>query len=128
MNRATAEQLIYRYFNSWLQQDLDQFKTILHTEVVIKECNGPIYKGKNAAEMWFSSWNRNNNRVLQWDISNLFYEDKSNQAAIEWLFKCRFDEEEYSFYGSSIIRFRDNLIVSLNEYQMQIEQFYPYNM
>jgi hypothetical protein len=42
MEHKQARQLLEKYLQSWLRQDIDSFKDLLGDQIIIKECNGPI--------------------------------------------------------------------------------------
>lgn len=100
-----------------MTQDLPLFLETIHGEVLVRECYGPVYEGKDACENWFRSWHDDGNRVLEWTIETLLFDPEARAAAFEWDFACLADGEEHAFFGSSHVTFRDGRIHSLNEYE-----------
>lgn len=126
MDRMLAFTIIDRYFKSWLEQDKEAFLSLLHEEILVKECTGDTYNNKAIAQRWFEGWNKEGNKVLNWDISSRYYDQDSQVAVVEWKFECLYDYNAYSFLGSSIVGFKDELIIKLFEFQMDIDEKYPY--
>ena len=126
MNKNLAYKIVDDYFKSWLKQDKEGFLSLLHEDVVVKECTGDVYKNKMIAEKWFEGWNVDGNKVFRWDISNRYYDNEKETAIIEWEFECLYEYNIYCFLGISTIRFKADLIYKLNEYQMDKEKKYPY--
>lgn len=127
MQRGMAKEKINQYFEAWLNQDVSLLLSVVDENIIVKECYGPIYKGKRAIEKWFAEWNSGTNKVLRWEPTSFIYDSDLAEAAVEWSFQCLFDDKECEFYGSSIITFKDELIISLREYEMKKDQYYPYN-
>ncbi len=127
MNRKLTQTITAEYFQAWLTQDLALFLSVLKDDIIIKECYGPVYQGKAAAEQWFRAWNDGRNRVLQWPIESFLYDTEAETAAAEWYFQCLYEGKVSEFYGSSVITFQAEAIAGLNEYEMKKEQYYPYN-
>lgn len=125
MDRKQARDLVEQYVVSWEMQDRTQFLETLHDEVVIRECDGPIYKGRDACKDWFRTWHGDSNRVLEWTIDSFLFDGDATMAAFEWDFKCLVDGEEYAFFGSSHVIFRDRRIYSINEYERTKDQYRP---
>ena len=61
------EEVIRKYFQSWLDKDIDAVKENFSDEVIYSECYGPVYEGIEQIIRWFEDWNRKGT-VLQWDI------------------------------------------------------------
>lgn len=78
MNHTEAKEILKKYLNAWLKQDLRLFKKLLDEDIVIRECYGPIYKGIDANIKWFTEWNKIG-KVLQWTIKDFAY-DQANGA------------------------------------------------
>lgn len=126
MKRTQAKELIERYIDAWLSQNVDRFLETLHDDVIVRECYGPIYEGVDSCTEWFRTWHSEGNRVQQWTIDSFLFDSDTNSAAIEWDFSCIADGEEHSFFGSSHIRFQDERISSVNEYEMTKNQYKCY--
>lgn len=64
------EEVIRKYFQCWLDKDVDAVKGIFSEDVVYSECYGPVYKGIGQIIRWFEDWNQKGT-VLQWDIKRV---------------------------------------------------------
>lgn len=128
MNRKLAKNIVEDYFKAWIDQDKDLFLTLLHDEVVVYECTGDTYLNKNIAEKWFIGWHAEGNKVLSWDIFEHFYDEENQTATVTWVFKCCYHSNEYTFEGSTILNFKNDLIIKLSEYQMNVEKKHPYGV
>jgi hypothetical protein len=128
MNRVTAEMLIRHYFQSWLQQDISLFLSILSPDIQIVECYGPAYHGLNESQLWFQDWHtrREKGKVTRWDILRLTYDEQQEIAAVEWDFECVYDGSTGSFLGASVFAFDQAKITTIREYKMEKEQYRPY--
>lgn len=61
------EAVIRKYFQCWLDKDINVVKEIFSEDIIYSECYGPVYKGIEQIMRWFEDWNRRGT-VLQWDI------------------------------------------------------------
>ncbi|WP_026886358.1 nuclear transport factor 2 family protein [Clostridium beijerinckii] len=119
------EQIIEKYFKSWLDNNCSVLKDVFDLNVTYSECYGPEYHGIDTVTTWFKEWNKRG-KVLVWDIKQFIHQ--GNISVVEWYFKCRYDGEIEEFDGVSLIEFDgDNYIVSLKEFQSKIPHYYPYN-
>jgi hypothetical protein len=125
--KTTAFKIMNSYINAWLKQDRDLFASLLHKNVLINECTGYIYKGKKANMTWFETWHKHHNRVTDWHILSFAFDKENESSSFEWDFSCLYKENKNSFKGCSFVTFKDNLIYTLNEYEMKIKKYYPYN-
>ena len=64
------EEVIRKYFQCWLDKDIDAVKGIFSDDIIYSECYGPVYKGIGQIIRWFEEWNQKGT-VLQWDIKRL---------------------------------------------------------
>jgi hypothetical protein len=128
MNRTVAETLIRQYFQSWLQQDVSLFLSTLSPSITVTECYGPCYCGSAEVSEWFQDWHTRpeKGRVTRWEIASLLYDETLEMAAVEWDFECLYAGSLASFLGASLFRFKDGLILSIQEYKMEKEQYRPY--
>ena len=114
------EEIIKKYFDSWLNNNSSVLKEIFDEKIVYSECYGPEYDGIDTVETWFKEWNKRG-KVLVWDIH------QGNKSVAEWYFKCKYDGEIGEFDGVSIIEFNNaNYIINLKEFQSKIPHYYPY--
>lgn len=119
------EQIIKKYFKSWLENNCSVLKDIFDLNVTYSECYGPEYHGIDTVTTWFKEWNKRG-KVLVWDIKQFIHQ--GNITVVEWYFKCRYDGEIEEFDGVSLIEFNgNNYIVSLKEFQSKIPHYYPYS-
>lgn len=114
------------YFESWVEEDFEKFASSLDDEAIVRECTGAIIEGRDELHRWFTEWNKSDNKVVYWNIKHIGFDKEKMSAFVEWKFKCIFEGKECEWDGSSIVYFKDSLIVELNEYEMKQEKFYPY--
>ncbi len=126
MKEETAKKLIEKYVNGWKDGDLKILLSVLHDRVEVRECTGAVYQGKKTIGKWFTSWNQGTNKIIYWEINSFGFDEKKAVAFFEWKFKCRYENKEYQFEGSSIVYFKDELLFRINEYEMKLKKFYPY--
>lgn len=118
------EQIIRKYFESWLNNNSSVLKDIFSVYIIYSECYGPEYHGIDTVETWFKEWNKRG-KVLVWDIKQFIHQ--GNKSVAEWYFKCKYDGEIGEFDGISLIEFNDdNYIISLKQFQSKIPHYYPY--
>lgn len=119
------EEIIRRYFQSWLNVDIETVKETFSDNAIYSECYGPEYHGLFQIVRWFEDWNKKG-RVLEWTIKRTIASDKTIIA--EWYFKCDYDGSVDEFDGVTIADFnKDNKIVKLCEFQSKTEHYYPYD-
>ena len=118
------EKLIERYFGSWIKDDVSTLEEVFDNSIIYSECYGPEYRGLKQVKQWFEDWHKKGN-VLLWDIKS-FAHDK-NVTAVEWVFKCEYNNEISMFDGVSLIIFNSNgKIVNLKEFESKAEHNFPY--
>lgn len=118
------EKLIERYFESWIKDDVSTLEEVFDNSIIYSECYGPEYRGLKQVKQWFEDWHKKGN-VLLWDIK-LFAHDK-NVTAVEWVFKCEYNNEISMFDGVSLIIFNSNgKIVNFKEFESKAEHNFPY--
>lgn len=128
MDRTVAEALIRQYFQSWLEQDIDLFLSTMTEDVHVIECYGPVYSGVEEVQQWFANWHDGdgNGKVTRWEIVHILYDERLHMAAIEWDFECIYEDNQAGFPGASLFHFRDGKISSIQEYQMERNQYRPF--
>ena len=89
------EDVIRKYFQCWLDKDINDVKEIYIDDIICSECYGPVYKGIGQIIRWFEDWNRKST-VLQWDIKRV-NEDMKICDLKEFQSKA----EHYYLYGES---------------------------
>ena len=47
------EEVIRKYFQCWLDKDIDAVKGIFSDDIIYSECYGPVYKGIGQIIRWF---------------------------------------------------------------------------
>ena len=118
------EEVIRKYFQCWLDKDVDAVKEIFSDDIIYSECYGPVYKGIGQIIRWFEDWNRKGT-VLQWDIKHVIV--SGNIAVVEWYFKCDYEGNVDGFDGVTIAEFdADMKICDLKEFQSKAERYCPY--
>ena len=119
------KEIIERYFNSWINKDLETVKKIFAPDAVYSECYGPEYHGLDQIIRWFNDWNEKDS-VLEWTIKRVSEKDKT--IVVEWYFKCDCNNKISGFDGVTIADFDENdKIVSLKEFKSKAEHIYPYD-
>ena len=99
------EEVIRKYFQCWLDKDIDAVKEIFSDDIIYSECYGPVYKGIGQIIRWYEDWNQKGT-VLQWDIKRVVVS---------------------GFDGVTIAEFdADMKICNLKEFQSKTEHYYPY--
>ena len=105
------DEIVKRYFQAWLDQNIEPLESIFSEDIVYSECYGPEYRGLS--------------QILKWDIKNFIHQGMFTVA--EWYFECDYNHEIGGFDGVSIIEFNDDMkIVNLKEFQSKAEHYFPY--
>lgn len=118
------EEIIRRYFKSWLDNDIEIIKSTFSENIVYCECYGPKYHGMSQIIKWFTEWHERG-KVLEWTIKRVI--SQNNTVVVEWYFKCNYDGNIDGFDGVTIANFDDHLKISrLCEFQAKAEHYYPY--
>ena len=89
------EEVIRKYFQCWLDKDIDAVKGIFSDDIIYSECYGPVYKGIGQIIRWFEEWNQKGT-VLQWDIKRVVV--SGNTAAVE-VFRCDLNKKLLEHIG-----------------------------
>lgn len=122
MNR---EDIIQKYFESWLQKDSSGLKEIFHPNAIYIESYGPAYRGINEILQWFNDWNKSGS-VLRWDIKRFVHD--GNNTVCEWCFECEYNGNADGFNGVSWITFEEqDKIIELKEFVSKTPNNYPYS-
>lgn len=118
------KEIIRKYFQAWLDADIQPIKEVFSPNVIYSECYGPEYHGQEQIIRWFEDWNKRGS-VLEWSIKRLI--EKDNVLIAEWYFKYIYDGEVDEFDGVTIAEFdKDNRIYKLCEFQSKAKHYYPY--
>jgi SnoaL-like polyketide cyclase. len=118
------KEIIKKYFNAWVQNDVSELEDIFDVNVVYTECYGPEYHGIKQILQWFSDWQRKG-KVIEWNIRHFICED--DKVVVEWYFQCNYENNIDGFDGVSIITFnKENKIITLKEFQSKATHVYPY--
>ncbi len=116
--------VIKKYFQSWIDKDIEIVKQTFSENALYSECYGPEYHGLSQIVTWFEDWN-NKGQVLKWTIKRIL--EQNQTLIIEWYFKCNYDGRVDSFDGVTIADFDNNMkILKLCEFQSKAEHCYPY--
>ena len=117
---------IEKYFQAWIDVDLDTVKKVFSDDVIYTECYGPEYHGLSQIVRWFTDWNQKG-RVLEWTIKRMVEQDKT--IVVEWYFSCDYEGNVDGFDGVTIADFNDTgKIFRLREFQSKPEHNYPYGI
>lgn len=116
--------ILQKYFQAWINTDIETVKDIFAENVIYSECYGPEYHGLSQILRWFEDWNKKG-KVLEWTIKQTIEHNKTLIA--EWYFKCDYEGNTAGFNGVTIADFDNNgKIVSLKEFESKAEHYYPY--
>ena len=80
--------IIKKYFQAWINKDIEVVKQTFSENAIYSECYGPEYHGLSQIEKWFEDWN-NKGQVLEWTIKRIL--ECNNTLIAEWYFKCDYD-------------------------------------
>ena len=117
--------IIRKYFDSWINKDIDTVKEIFAEDIVYTECYGPQYHGLSQILRWFHDWNQEGS-VLEWTIKRMI--EKENTIIVEWYFKCDYRNKVSGFDGVTIADFdEEGKIMNLSEFESKAEHVYPYD-
>ena len=118
------EEAIRRYFQSWIDRDIEAVQATFADDAVYVESYGPEYHSLGQILRWFEDWNQRG-RVLEWTIRRTLRQGRTLVA--EWFFRCEYDGEMGAFDGVTIADFDQNgRIVKLCEFQSKAEHCFPY--
>jgi hypothetical protein len=118
------EDVIRKYFQCWLDKDINDVKEIFSDDIIYSECYGPVYKGIGQIIRWFDDWNRKGT-VLQWDIKRVIA--SGNTAVVEWYFECDYEGNVDGFDGVTIAEFdADNYALPSTETPSNHKSSYPH--
>ena len=117
------EEIIRRYFQSWIEADVEAIKSIFSEYIVYSECYGSEYRGLSQIIRWFEDWNARG-KVIDWTIKRVIEDEKTLVA--EWHFKCIIDGKPDEFDGVTVADFdEENRIVKLSEFESKSEHCFP---
>jgi hypothetical protein len=114
VNAEVADGHIRQSVEGWRDGDAAEILATVTEDCVITESHGLTYHGKDQVVRWVETWFGAGGAVLAWEIRSL--EATHEADFFEWAFACRWLGEEYEFEGASVVRFRDEKIVSIREY------------
>lgn len=118
------EDIIRKYFQSWLDKNVEPLSQIFSEDIVYRECYGPEYHGLSQILKWFADWNKNGT-VLKWEIKKFIHQ--GTFTVVEWYFECNYENKLDGFDGVSIIEFNENMMIfNLKEFQSKAEHVFPY--
>ena len=118
--------IIQKYFQAWIDRDIEIVKQTFTEDAVYSECYGPEYHGLQQILRWFEEWNKRG-RVLEWTIKRTF--EQGQTIIVEWYFRCDYDGVVDGFDGVTVADFDDDMKISkLSEYQSKHEHCYPYEV
>lgn len=119
------EKTIKKYFDCWINKNMEPLVEIFSDNIIYSECYGPEYRGINEILRWFKEWNEQGT-VLKWDIKQILCCNKT--IIVEWYFECSYDNAFSGFDGVTIADFdENNKITNLKEFQSKSEHYYPYH-
>ena len=90
-------------------------------DCLIIESHGPIYRGIDKVKEWIDQWFDAGDVVNQWEITSLHCVD--DVAFFEWHFVCTVEGQRHAFGGASLVKFKQQKIVVIQEYRMTAEAF-----
>lgn len=108
------------YVKSWEEDDLEGFLKLLHPDILAVEHTADTFKGIEACKKWFKDWVEGGHKVTKWTITNHYYDPEEDVLIIKWDFSCIYNKVAYRFLGNTIMEFKDNRIIRLREYRMEV--------
>lgn len=118
------EDIIKKYFQAWINGDIETVKSVFSENAVYSESYGPEYHGLAQILKWFEDWNTKG-KVLEWKIKRVIEQEQT--AVVEWYFKCSYEGTVSGFDGVTIADFDDDMKISkLCEFQSKAAHCYPY--
>lgn len=123
MDNKQTDKLIKKYFQMWVDKTKLDLTTIFTKDIQYTECYGPQYKGIDELYEWINRQFRIQT-VTDWTIKNIFHD--KNVTIVEWHFACTQDNDDSSFDGISIIKFKDDLISEVSEFESKDTHRRPY--
>ena len=118
------QDVIRKYFQAWIDNDVETVKQTFSENAVYCECYGPEYRGLPQILQWFTDWNQKG-RVLEWSIKRILQQGRTLVA--EWYFQCDYDNTISAFDGVTIADFDEQKrITRLCEFQSKAEHHFPY--
>lgn len=125
MKENMKADVLRKYFQAWIDKDIEIVKRTFSETALYSESFGPEYHGLEQILKWFNDWN-NRGRVLEWTIKRILEQEQTLVA--EWYFKCDYDGVIDGFDGVTIADFDNDLkIIKLCEFQSKAEHHYPYD-
>lgn len=119
------EEVVSNYFKMWVDRDFTKLDNIFCDRIYYRECYGATYVGLDEIHMWINDMLLKQT-VLKWDIKNCYNLDNST-IFVEWIFQAK-ETETYIFDGISTIKFQNNKIISIEEYETKHNTFRPYKI
>ncbi len=116
MDRQDAYRLVQQYIEGWKGNNPGDILNALSSGCVIRESQGPTYRGKELVKEWVEAWIRAGNTIERWDVANFVYD--GDIASFEWNFECTVVGEKKQLLGASIVRFGGSAIAEIREYRM----------
>lgn len=118
------EVIIRKYFDAWINNDVNTVQAIMSDHIIYSECYGPEYRGINQVVAWFRDWNHKG-VVRKWDIKQFVHQ--KNITVVEWYFECNYNDSVDGFDGVSLVDFDEyGKIIRIKEFQSKAEHYYPY--
>lgn len=122
----TKKELFYRTIDAWLEKDAEKLLATLSENILYTECYGARYKGKKEVEKWFCHWTEPvENSVKSWTVHDAYFD--GNTGFFPWTFHCVYNDKESIFDGISLVKFEENQIIEIQEFEQKHEKFRPYH-
>ncbi|MGR8824345.1 nuclear transport factor 2 family protein [Leuconostoc mesenteroides] len=118
-----SENAIKKYFAMWVDRDFSELDRIFSEDIYYRECYGATYFGLNEIHSWINDL-LSKQTVLEWKIKKI-YNISNSTFFVEWFFRAK-EKDVYLFDGISTIKFRNNKIVSIEEYETKHDTFRPF--
>lgn len=118
-----AKQLVQQYINGWKENNAEKITQPLSKDIVIIESHGPRYKGVNEVKKWIAVWKKVEGKVISWDITAFYFDEKKQTVCFQWDFHCMVNGQEHQFLGMSTVRIVNNKITYLHEYRMTQDSY-----
>lgn len=123
MDNNRTDELIKKYFQMWIDKIKLDLTTIFTKDIQYTECYGPQYKGIDEIDEWIKH-QFEIQTVTDWTIKNIYHDQ--NVTTVEWHFVYTQDNENSGFDGVSIIKFKDDLISEISEFESKDVHTRPY--
>lgn len=123
MIEKDREDLITKYYQSWVKKDESMLDGVFSDDCIYSECFGEEYRGDRQIHKWFRDWNVKGS-ITEWSIKRFSHFE--NRVVVESFFECKV-KDLFRCDAISVITFdKNNKIVDVREYWSKFEHHLPY--